>query len=118
MVKKAIYAISLAVVLVGCDYSLEISGTLDLGENDKDTTCKMFLMNEIGPIWSSEKKPNISIEREIGRQFKLDLVIGGPTEREHWVEIKCPGYKTYKSKVFLAPTKPFVISSQPDLNNP
>ncbi len=99
--------------LTGCSFQLGISGEIADRSGTLDYPCTLYLMHKIGPVWKSQKTPTIKATAGFTNKFDLAFIIGGPSNREHWVEIECPGYERYTSEIFLAPSKVNPVKLQP-----
>lgn len=52
----------------------------------------------------AEAKPAELRTASVGKNFSVHWTIGGP-KRTHWIELECPGYRTFRSSEFEAPTR-------------
>lgn len=93
--KLAMIAI-VGLLLTACDGSLTVSGQLE-AEN-----CGLSLWALRGPVWA-EPKPTKLREATVGDAFDIHWTISGP-QTEHWVEVACVGYRTFRSPTFQAPS--------------
>lgn len=88
-------------LLTGCDGSLTVSGQLE-AEN-----CELSLWALRGPVWA-EASPTKVRAANVGDTFDVHWTISGP-RTEHWVEVACPGYRTFRSPTFRAPSSDPVL---------
>jgi len=118
--RTSVFRIAVAVVsllLTACDGSLTVSGQL------KAESCELSLWAMRGPIWA-EARPTKLRSAKVGDGFDVHWIIGGPRS-DHWVEVACPGYRTFRSPTFRAPSSEPVLKlgrvtlepEQPDQNN-
>ena len=83
-------------LLSACDGSLTVSGQLEA------EGCELSLWALRGPVWA-EAKPTKVRAANVGDTFDLHWTISGP-QTEHWVEVACVGYRTFRTPTFQAPS--------------
>jgi len=83
-------------LLSGCDGSLTVSGQLEA------ESCELSLWSLRGPVWA-EATPTKERSANVGDAFEVHWTISGP-RREHWIEVACVGYESFRTSTFQAPS--------------
>ena len=84
-------------LLSACDGSLTVSGRLEA-----EGSCELSLWALRGPVWAHAKPTKVRAAN-VGDTFDVHWTISGP-RTEHWVEVACVGYRTFRSPRFQAPS--------------
>src|SRR5512133_375278 len=79
-----------------------IRGRISRTDVNSDAQCRVELWRMAKPPWQAPTPLRLGI-RSVSHSFAVHWTIGGPRS-EHWVEVSCPGYETFRTERFEAPS--------------
>jgi hypothetical protein len=88
--------------LNGCDGSLTVRGRIIRDVALNRPSCELTLWQRGGPLWEPPKPRKVQ-SAAVEDSFVVHWTVGGP-KGERWLEVKCLGYETFRSKTFQSPT--------------
>ena len=84
---------------------LNVDGNIVGSGAGDQAECELRLMEQSGSQWFGEEPVAVEEGRvvKVGERFEETFTLEGPTTRDHWIEIDCPGYRRFTSPTFPAP---------------
>lgn len=102
----AMIVAGIAYLLMGGSDAMEVRGTIDL-EGSEPKICLLTLKTYVGAIGTVKQRPaSVGEPQTIASDepIHVTFILHGPSNREHWLEIDCPGYETHRTRSISAPS--------------